>query len=83
MMGLSPGERSKRLMVLKRLTQGRKVMTSYITAVAAANAISALSVSVSFILPVSGKWCLAFQGFCKLFSRMSKLVFRALSQVLV
>lgn len=59
MMGLSPGERSNRLMVLKCFTQGHKVMTSYITAVAATNAISVLSIGVSFILP-DGKWYLAF-----------------------
>lgn len=83
MMGLSPGLRSNRLMVPKRLTQGREVMTSYITAVAAANAISALHINVGFILPISGKGCLAFQGFCKLSSRQLELVFPALSQVLV
>lgn len=59
-------------------TQGRKVMTSYITTVAAANAISALSISVSFILPISGEGCLAFQG--KRYSRQLELVFLALSQ---
>ena len=63
----SPGERSNRLMVPRRSAQGRKVMTSYITA--AASAISVVSISASFILPVRGEWYLTFQGFCKLFSQ--------------
>ena len=65
----SPGERSNRLMVPRRSAQGRKVMTSYITAAAAASAISVVSISASFILPVRGEWYLTFQGFCKLFSQ--------------
>lgn len=41
-------------------------MTSYITTVAAANAISTVSISASFKLPISGKWYLTFQGFLQI-----------------
>lgn len=58
-------------------------MTSYITTVSAANAISVVSISVSFILPVSGERYLTFQGFRKLFSRQFELVFLSPVQVLL
>lgn len=55
-------------------------MTSYITAVAATNAISTVPISARFMLPVSGKHCLAFQGSVQIvLSPQLKLVFLALA----
>lgn len=53
-------------MALKRSTQGRKVMTSYITAATAATTAATTAAIAAaaprFILPVSGERHLAFQG---------------------
>ena len=71
-------------MVLKFSAQGRKVMTSYITTVTAANAISVVSITASFILPVSGKRVSDIPRLLQIvLSTVRVGISRSLSQVLV